>query len=84
MVYEHEIDKTQQTGFLKAEDWFGKSENNDKTSIKKPAVFKLKKRQKDTYNPDKENCFIRIKPSDIEERNTLLSKIAKIVLKWWL
>ena len=82
MVYEHEIDKTQQTGFLKAEDWFGKSENNDKTSIKKLAVFKLKKRQKDTYNPDKENCFIRIKQSDIEERNTLLTKITKMMLKW--
>ena len=79
MVYEHEIDKTQQTGFLKAEDWFGKSNKKDKTSIKKPAVFKLKKRQKDTYNPDKENCFIRIKPSDIEERNTLLSKILRFL-----
>ena len=82
MVYEHEIDKTQQTGFLKAEDWFRKSDRNDKTSIRKPAVFKLKKRTKDTYNPDKENGFIRIKPGDIEERDTLLSKIAKLLLKW--
>ena len=86
MVYEHELDMTQQAGRLKAEDWFGKSpyKNAGETSrkpIKRPAVFSMKRRQHKPANPDAANGFIKIRPDDIEVRRSLLSRFIDIVLK---
>jgi hypothetical protein len=88
MVYEHELDMTQQAGRLKAEDWFGKSTyaniESDTTSrkpIKRPAVFSMKRRQHKPASPDIENGFIKIRPDDIEVRRSMLSRFIDIVLK---
>ena len=87
MVYEHELDMTQQVGHLRAEDWFGKSpyRNAGETSkkpIKKPAVFSMKRHQQKTDNPDAANGFIKIRPDDIEVRRSLLARIIDVVLRY--
>lgn len=88
MVYEHELDMTQQAGRLKAEDWFGKSpyanidsDTTSKKPIKRPAVFSMKRHQHKPDNPDAANGFIKIRPDDIEVRRSLLSRFIDIVLK---
>ena len=87
MVYEHELDMTQQAGRLKAEDWFGKSPyknagETSKKSIKKPAVFSMKRHQHKPDNPDAANGFIKIRPDDIEVRSSLLARIIDFVLRY--